>query len=120
MSAVWGFMVQFADLLSSVLGIAASIVLGVPALKAVRSKKDWESAEALKSGAGHNTQSLAALAAILKRLQDEQLGGSRALRLCNLVGFGLLLTSFAFLAVASVDRAIDRQTVPASDVETSD
>jgi hypothetical protein len=95
---------KYADLISGGLGIAASIVLGYPAFRSIRSKKYWEGGQKIDRDQKNNASNQMHVGRMKERLTSMQLGGSRETLLCSLTGFTLLALSFVFLLIAALDR----------------
>lgn len=95
--------VRFSDLISAFLGLASAIVLGIPALKAVRAKRNFDGATDLHRNAEH-PETKAALGSVRNNVGADQLGGSAEAYRYNLCGFSLLGASFLFLIVAAIAR----------------
>lgn len=91
------------DLISGGFGLLAAIVLGWPALKAVRAKRYWEThQELMRDNQGTSVGS--GLEQAERDLLSLQLGGSRKAQVCNLVGMVLLFLAFTFLLLAAIER----------------
>ena len=93
-----------ADLLSALFGLAAAVVLGWPALKAVRDKRRWEQQRRLAARHKNDAASHGALEDIRDHVEAGQLGGANEAAWFNLIGFALLALSFIFLAMAALER----------------
>lgn len=112
MAGLWAETLRYADLISSILGLAASIVLGWPAWRAITDKQRYEGAAALaKDETDGETRN--ALEKNVQRLAADQLSGAKAARRVNGLGFALLFLSFLFLMAASVQRAQERAAAAA-------
>jgi hypothetical protein len=111
MSGTWAETVRFADLLSALFGGLGAIILGWPAWQATGTKANWEASikleEAVTDGAAKD-----ALARLRQRLEGESFGGASASRWINRTGYGLLLISFVFLAIASIARLHEHPAAP--------
>lgn len=103
-------LVDYADLISSVLGILASIALGIPAVSGVRAKRYWERSQQIvdqERGTGNAEPAHG----LQRRIESMQLGGARAAFQWNAVGFTLLGLSFVFLLIATLERRAERADV---------
>jgi|SRR5215217_41461 len=98
------WLIQYADLISGACGLSASIVLGWPALSAVRGKTYWERHQQLESQQGTDPENQEALRKIGRHVDAQQLGGARAAAAFNLAGHILLAASFVFLLIAGLNR----------------
>lgn len=91
-----------ADLISGCLGITGSIILSIPALSSVRSKRRYESFSRVTRASGQAGEQPVRAAG--QRLVDAQLGGARSTLWWNLLGNALLILAFLFLTLAAVER----------------
>lgn len=100
------WLVSYADLISGALGILASLVLGYPAFRAIRSKRYYATSQQLVDDAvaAGNERNKAHAKKIARRVEGMQLSGATEAVVCNSIGSILLLLSFVFLLVAAVDR----------------
>lgn len=94
-----------ADFISAGLGLAGSIVLGVPAIKAIRAKRYYEDASRLRARNNEHEQHRSDLENLTRRVEALQLAGARDALVWNLAGYVLLTLSFVFLGIAAIERA---------------
>ena len=97
--------IKFADLLSAFLGLAGAIVLGLPALTAVRFKRYWEQTRVVRADPEASPETKKALEGVQDHVASAQLGDSEGARRINAWGFSLLAGSFFFLLIAAIARA---------------
>jgi hypothetical protein len=97
-------LVRYADLISALFGLAAAMVLAVPAILAVWAKRNWERLTRLEAEIEQDPETAAALHGVRRHVEGAQLGDSRGALTFNAWGFSLLAVSFIFLLVAAVAR----------------
>lgn len=114
-----GLVLQSADLLSALFGLAGGVILAWPAWTGVNSKRDWEGVAELERVTEGDPESQAALGRIRLRIEADQLGDSRGARATNRWGFLLLCLAFVFLGIASVERVIERSARNAAAVKSA-
>jgi len=114
MSGLVDWIVKLADLFSALFGLAAGVVLAIPAWTSVGAKSRWEAMDELDKEYGDDEVNAKALKMIRQTIESDQLGGSRETRTINRLGFGLLIASFLFLAIASFDRMHERAEAAAA------
>lgn len=96
---------QFADLISGLLGLLAAILLGAPALFSLLNKKRWGQINRLKARVANDPEGTEHLASLREHYLNRVLGPSRLETLINVIGYGLLVAAFGFLLAAGLDRA---------------
>ena len=99
--------VRFADLISALFGLAGAIVLAIPAVGAVRAKRNWERLNRLEAQVDADAETAKALEGVRRHVEGAQLGDSRGVLTVNAWGFCLLVLSFVFLLVAAIGRAAE-------------
>ncbi|WP_448140380.1 hypothetical protein [Sphingopyxis fribergensis] len=97
---------SYADLISGALGIAASLILGYPAFRAIGPKRFYETSQRLvdDQAAKGDDRNKANAEKIARRVQGMQLSGAKEALICNSLGSFLLLLSFLFLLLAGIER----------------
>ncbi len=105
------FVLAYSDLISAAFGLAAALILGLPAIQAVAARRRFEAVAKLRREHAGDDDTWAALSAIQDHALGQQLGDPRGASMTNLWGYGLLAVSFIFLGMASLQRAHDRAEV---------
>jgi hypothetical protein len=112
MTWVMHWVLAYSDIIGGILGIAGSVVLGIPFMTEMADRRQWELLKRFKQQRAEVTQSNRSMTAgeiqayreIRDRLVDERLGGYQSYRAITLWGFFLLLAAFAFMTLASCER----------------
>lgn len=103
-----GWLFDYADLVSALLGLAGAGVLAWPGVRSVIAKRRWEIQTDLEHRHVGDAASAEALRGIRDHVEAAQLGDPVGAFSSNLLGFLLLAGSFFFLAVAAVERHNER------------
>jgi len=93
-----------ADLLSAFFGMASALMLGLPLLRDVTDRRQWDSFERMLS---HDPSSWSQEDRTIRDLLiDERLGNHKAYRGKAIWGFGCLLIAFGLALIAAADRLL--------------
>lgn len=94
----------FADLVSALFGIASGLFLGLPLLRDLTDRRQWDTFEKMR------TRDPSAWSeedkAIRDLLIDQRLGDHRPYRTKAIWGFGCLFAAFGFALIAAIDRLL--------------
>ena len=95
-------LLAFADLLSAFFGMASALTLGLPLLRDVTDRRQWDTFERLMSR--DPTSWSDEDRAIRDLLIAQRLGDHRPYRKKAIWGFGCLLAAFGFALIAAAER----------------
>lgn len=101
------WLLKFADLIAGLLGVAGSVVLGLPLIRDASDRRKWETLLRLKSRTDSNDPGgydYDHWKKLRDDFIDERLGGYLSYRQAMAWGMMLLLLAFIFMLVATLVR----------------